>query len=152
MQMISAFSIHFHNLPTLLSISLFPVKIIFCCASFAITRCRLWKRLSTWNKILVLKTDYQFFVVIFFLHNKYNYYSYKPRRGGEGGWDFRLWGIFLLNQRILSQKNNEPLLAMTVTTNTSDRPNISLVHIWKSIKKRFSFAKKKIQLYWSTHA
>ena len=30
--------------------------------------------------------------------------------------------------------------------------NVSLVHVWKSIKKRFSFAKKKIQLYRSTHA
>ena len=25
----------------------------------------------------------------------------------------------------------------------SDRPNVSLVHIWKSVKKRFSFAKKE---------
>ena len=70
---------------------------------------------------------------------------------------FRLWGIFSPNLRILSRKNNEPtpfilFLAMTVTTNTSDRPNVSLVHVWKSIKKRFSFAKKKIQLYRSTHA
>ena len=70
---------------------------------------------------------------------------------------FRLWGIFLPNLRILSRKNNEPtpfilFLAMTVTTNTSDRPNVSLVHVWKSIKKWFSFAKRKIQLYWSTHA
>ena len=61
---------------------------------------------------------------------------------------FRLWGIFLPNLRILSRKNNEPtpfilFLAMTVTTNTSDRPNVSLVHVWKSIKKRFSFAKKE---------
>ena len=31
-------------------------------------------------------------------------------------------------------------------------PNVSLVHIWKSIERRSSFAKKKIQLYWSTHA
>ena len=43
------------------------------------------------------------------------------------------WGIFLPNLRILSRKNNEPtpfilFLAMTVTTNTSDRPNVSLVH------------------------
>ena len=61
---------------------------------------------------------------------------------------FRLWGIFSPNLRILSRKNNEPtpfilFLAMTVTTNTSDRPNVSLVHVWKSIKKRFSFAKKE---------
>ena len=46
---------------------------------------------------------------------------------------FRLWGIFSPNLRILSRKNNEPtpfilFLAMTVTTNTSDRPNASLVH------------------------
>ena len=39
--------------------------------------------------------------------------------------------------------NNQPtpfilFLTMTVTTNTSDRPNVSLVHVWKSIKKRFS--------------
>ena len=61
----------------------------------------------------------------------------------EGGWDFRLWGIFLLNQRILSQKNNEPLLAMTVTTITSDRPNVSLVDFWKRIKKLVFFCKKE---------
>ena len=70
---------------------------------------------------------------------------------------FGLWGIFSPNLRILSRKNNEttPFIlfhAMTVTTNTSDRPNVSLVHVWKSIKKRFSFAKRKIQLYRSTHA
>ena len=46
---------------------------------------------------------------------------------------FRLWGIFSTNLRILSPKNNELtpfilFLAMTVTTNTSDRPNASLVH------------------------
>ena len=46
---------------------------------------------------------------------------------------FRLWGIFPPNLRILSRKNNEStpfilFLAMTVTTNTSDRPNVSLVH------------------------
>ena len=32
---------------------------------------------------------------------------------------------------------------MTVTTNTSDRPNVSMVHVSKSIKKRFSLAKKE---------
>ena len=36
-------------------------------------------------------------------------------------------------------KNKEPtpfivFLAMTVTKNTSDRPNVSLVHVWKSMK------------------
>ena len=42
---------------------------------------------------------------------------------------------------------------MTVITNISDRPKVSLVHIWKSIiKKLSSFAKKKIQLCGSTHA
>ena len=70
---------------------------------------------------------------------------------------FILWGIFSPNLRILTRKNNEPMpfilfLAMTVTTNTSDRPNVSLVHDWKSIKMRFSFTKRKIQLYRSTHA
>ena len=34
----------------------------------------------------------------------------------------------------------------------SDRPNVNLAPVWKSIKKRSSFAKKKIQLYRSTHA
>ena len=39
----------------------------------------------------------------------------------------------ILRLRILSRKNNEPtpfilFLAMTVITNTSDRPNVSLVH------------------------
>ena len=68
---------------------------------------------------------------------------------------FRLWGIFLPNLRILSGKNNEPtpfilFLAMTVTTNTSDRPNVSLVDVWKSMKKKNS--EKKIQLYRTTHA
>ena len=43
-------------------------------------------------------------------------------------------------------------IPMTVTTYTSYRPNISLVHVWESIKKQFSFAKKKIHFYWSTHA
>ena len=47
---------------------------------------------------------------------------------------FRVWGIFSPNLRILSRKNNEPtsfilFLAMTVTTNTSDRLNVSLVHV-----------------------
>ena len=64
---------------------------------------------------------------------------------------FRLWGIFLPNLRILSRKNNESALftlfrAMSVITSISDRPNVSLVKVWKSIKKRFSFSKKKIQL------
>ena len=40
---------------------------------------------------------------------------------------------------------------MTVTTYTSDRPNVSLVYIWENIQKWFSFAKKKIQLCQSTH-
>ena len=48
--------------------------------------------------------------------------------------------------------HSEQFLAMTVTTNTSDRPNVSLVHVKKSIKKRFSFVKRKILLYRSTHA
>ena len=47
---------------------------------------------------------------------------------------FRVWGIFSPNPRILSRKNNEPtpfilFLAMTVITNTSDRKNVSLVHV-----------------------
>ena len=47
---------------------------------------------------------------------------------------FRLRGIFSPNLRILSRKNNEPtlsilFLALTVTKNTSDRPNVSLVHV-----------------------
>ena len=51
--------------------------------------------------------------------------------------------------RISSRKNNEPtpfilFLALTVTTNTSNRPNVRLVHVWKNIKKRFYFAKRKI--------
>ena len=59
-----------------------------------------------------------------------------------------LWGIFLPDLRILSRKNNEPkpyilFFAMTVTTNKSGRPNVSLVHVWKSIKKRVSFAEKE---------
>ena len=68
-----------------------------------------------------------------------------------------LWFKDLPNLRILSHKNNEPMLfilfrAMTVIISILDRPSISLVHIWKSIKKWSSFAKKKIQLCWSTHA
>ena len=70
---------------------------------------------------------------------------------------FRLWVIFLPNLRILSRKNNKPTIfilfrGMTMITSISDRPNVSLVHVSKSIKKRSSFAKKKIQLYWSTPA
>ena len=37
-------------------------------------------------------------------------------------------------------------IPMTVTTYTSDRPNISLVHIWESIKKWFSLQKKNSAL------
>ena len=39
-----------------------------------------------------------------------------------------------------------------VSTNISDRPNVSLVHVRKSIKKRFSLSKKRIQLYRSAIA
>ena len=61
---------------------------------------------------------------------------------------FRIWGILLSNLRILSRKNNEPTLfilfpVMTVITSTSDRPNVSLVNVWKSIKKWSSFTKIK---------
>ena len=70
---------------------------------------------------------------------------------------FRFWGILLPNLRILSGKNNEQMLfilfhAMTVITSTLDRPDVSLVHIWKSVKEQFSFEKKKIHLYQSMHA
>ena len=69
---------------------------------------------------------------------------------------FRLWGIFSPSLRILSRKNNEPTpfilsFTMTGTTNTSDRPNINLAHVWKSIKKRFSFAKRKKNSALSEH-
>ena len=61
---------------------------------------------------------------------------------------FRVWGIFSPNLRILSRKNNEPtpfilFLAMTVTTNTSDRPNVSLVHRLKDHQKAVFFCKKE---------
>ena len=36
--------------------------------------------------------------------------------------------------------------AMTVITSTSDRPNVNLVHVWKSIKKRSSFEKENSAL------
>ena len=70
---------------------------------------------------------------------------------------FKLYWFNLPNWRILSQNNNKRMLfnlflAMIMRTNTSDRPTISLVHVWKSIKKQSSFARKKIQLYWSTLA
>ena len=70
---------------------------------------------------------------------------------------FRFWGILLPNLRILSGKNNEQMHfilfhAMTVITSTLDRPDVSLVHVWKSVKEQFSFEKKKIQLYQSMHA
>ena len=47
---------------------------------------------------------------------------------------FRLRAYFLPNLRILSRKNNEPTLsilfrAMTVIASTSDRPNVSLIHV-----------------------
>ena len=59
--------------------------------------------------------------------------------------------------RVLSRKNNDPTLsilfrAMTVITSASDRPNVSLVHVWKSTKKWPSFAENKIQLCLSTYA
>ena len=61
---------------------------------------------------------------------------------------FSALGHILPNLRILSRKNNEPMLfflfrAMTVITSISDRSNYSLVHVWKSIKKRSSLAKKE---------
>ena len=70
---------------------------------------------------------------------------------------FRFWGILLPNLRILSGKNNERMLfilfhAMTVITSTLDTQDVSLVHVWKSIKEQLSFEKKKIQLYQSMHA
>ena len=71
---------------------------------------------------------------------------------------FRLWGIFLhifcWGLRTLSWKNNEPtnlFRAMTVITSVSDRPIISLVYVWKSIKKWCSFAKKKRNSALSEH-
>ena len=36
-------------------------------------------------KFLYWKRTINFFVVVFFLHNKYNYYSYKPSPEGGGG-------------------------------------------------------------------
>ena len=70
---------------------------------------------------------------------------------------FRLEGIFLLNLRILSRKNNIPTLfilfrPVTVITSISDRPIISLVHVWKSIIRRSSFVKKKENSALSEHA
>ena len=61
---------------------------------------------------------------------------------------FRLRAYFLPNLRILSRKNNEPtlsilFLAMTVIVSTSDRPNVSLIHVWKSIKERSPFCEKE---------
>ena len=56
-------------------------------------------------------------------------------------------GIYLPNLGILlSRKNNEPTLlilfrAMTVTMCIPDRPNVSLLHVWRSIKEVF-FCKK----------
>ena len=69
---------------------------------------------------------------------------------------FKIWGIFSPNLRILSRKNNEPTpfilsFAMTGTTNTSDRPNISLVHVWKGIKNRWIFLCKKENSALSEH-
>ena len=47
---------------------------------------------------------------------------------------FRTLGHIFAKLRTLSRKNNEPtpiilFLAMTVITNTSDRPNVNLVHV-----------------------
>ena len=52
------------------------------------------------------------------------------------------------NLRILLRKSNEPtpfilFLAMTVTTNTSDRPNVSLVHVERASKSGFLLQKRK---------
>ena len=62
-----------------------------------------------------------------------------------------LWFKDLPNLRILSHKNNEPMLfilfrAMTVIISILDRPSISLVHIWKSIKKWSSLQKENSAL------
>ena len=70
---------------------------------------------------------------------------------------FKLWGTFLPNLWILSRKNKLTNAIYSILCNGCDNqyingPNLSLVHIWKSIKRHSSFAKKKIQLYWSTHA
>ena len=65
-------------------------------------------------------------------------------------WDHivHLWHVFPHYKVLfkMSEMTSLPFilfLAMTVTTNTSGRPNISLVHIWKSIKKLGFFCKKE---------
>ena len=55
---------------------------------------------------------------------------------------------FLMRQKYFKFTFFKPFLKRQICF----KLNFSLVHVWKSIKKRFSFAKKKIQLYWSTHA
>ena len=55
---------------------------------------------------------------------------------------------FLIRQKYFKFTFFKPFLKRQICF----KLNVSLVHVWKSIKKRFSFAKKKIQLYWSTHA
>ena len=61
---------------------------------------------------------------------------------------FRIWGIFSPNLRILSRKSNEPtpfilFLAMTVTTNTSDRRNVQFGTRLKEHQKAVFLCKKE---------
>ena len=60
----------------------------------------------------------------------------------------RLWCISLPNLKILLRNNNKPtlfllFLSVIVMTSISNKHNVSLVHVWKSIKKNCFLLQKK---------
>ena len=67
-----------------------------------------------------------------------------------------LWHIFAkLKDPVTKEQRTDAIYV--IPCNDCDnkhigQTNVSLVHVWKSIRNRFSFAKRKIQLYRSTHA
>ena len=67
-----------------------------------------------------------------------------------------LWHIFAkLKYPVTKEQRTDAIYVIPCNDCDNEyigQTNVSLVHVWKSIKKRFSFAKRKIQLYRSTHA
>ena len=67
-----------------------------------------------------------------------------------------LWHIFAkLKDPVTKEQRTDAIYIIPCNDCDNEyigQTNVSLVHVWKSIKKRFSFAKRKIQLYRSTHA
>ena len=67
-----------------------------------------------------------------------------------------LWHIFAkLKYPVTKEQRTDAIYVIPCNDCDNEyigQTNVSLVHVWKSIRKRFSFAKRKIQLYRSTHA